>query len=80
MKFINSVPQFECNHDKDNILKWANEKLREAFTERVCVKCKYMYFGEYEEQMICNSTALHFVTANQNPETFSCAAWAKKEG
>ena len=90
MKFINNIPQFENKDfiDNDDIApslstSKANQKLREAFAERVCVKCKN-YFNEYKNPKwtaYCRYTGLDWDRPKgPKPEQFSCASWAKKEG
>ena len=83
MKFINNILHFDERTWIDSHPGKLNEQIREAFAERVCVKCKN-YFNEYKNPKwtaYCRYTGLDWDRPKgPKPEQFSCASWAKKEG
>ena len=76
MKFINNIPQFDERTWIDSHPSKINDQLREAFAERVCVKCieAVADMGTPENAIECMRTGM------VERETFSCSAWVKKEG
>lgn len=70
------VPQFEHNHDNENILKWANQKLREHFAQRTCIGCKYFCDNPV---LGCGKLKFSFLLTDTNQDQFSCAAFQAKD-